>query len=351
MGYSQYPTFLINKLKNQARLTDKISKFFNSTLGLSMSEQQLILNDTFWKFLVSIEELKEKKDKALFCSSLSVDEETLETFIGFLNRFDVMCVSDSEYVYPLKEKCRIKMEFSFTEWLAMQASFSPEGEQKHFKHYYQKILQNKMMVTQKAFEQFNLYKKPANVFVKASDFENLKKRIDYDISYRRTIKLHFLNKKECVIYPHRLVFLDGILCVVGESTNDKVLLYFGLEDIESVEQFKIEYEPNLSQIEVNEFICHLRMINGKEERLVLKIYSQYEADLLPSYHFLGNPFVTSNTEGDMIWAATLEMCDDIFQWLYSMKDRVEVLDPGHIRLEFAHYCELKKENAGLKKVS
>ncbi|MGZ3809753.1 MAG: hypothetical protein ACXVCE_16845 [Bacteriovorax sp.] len=316
-----------------------------------MSEQQLILNDVFWKFLVSLEELKEKKDKALFCSSLGVDGDTLDTFVEFLNRFDVMCIRDDDYVYPLKEKCRINMEFSLSEWLALQANFGVEAGQINIKYYFQKIVQNKMLVAQRAFEQFNLYRKAADVTMKRSEFENLKKKIDYDISYKRPIRIHFFNSKECVIFPHRLVFLDGTLCVVGESTNDKVLVFFGLEDIKSVEEFSIAYGPNLSQIEVNEFICHLRLINGKEERLVLKVYSQYEADLLPSYHFLGNPFVTSNAEGDMIWAATIEMCDDVFQWLYTMKDRAEVLDPGHIRKEFAHYCELKNENSGLKKVS
>lgn len=316
-----------------------------------MSEMQLILNDTFWKFLVSLEELKEKKDKTLFCASLNVDEETLNQFQEFLLRFDVMCVSDDAFIYPLKDKCRIKMEFSLSEWLALQASFHKEGDQNNFKHYYQKIVQNKLTVAQKAFEQFNLYRKPADISVKLSEVENLKKKIDYVICYKKSITIEFFNSKECVVFPHRLVFLDGILCVVGESILDRSLVFFGVEDIKDVKDFAQEYEPNLSQIEVNEFICHLRLINGKEERLILKIYSQYEADLLPSHHFLGNPFVTSNTEGEMIWAATLEMCDDLFQWLYSMKDRAEVLDPGHVRKEFAHYCEIKKENSGLKKAS
>ncbi|MBC7537788.1 MAG: WYL domain-containing protein [Bacteriovorax sp.] len=316
-----------------------------------MSEMQLILNDSFWKFLVSLEELKEKKDKTLFCASLNVDDETLQEFQEFLNRFDVMCESDDAFIYPLKDKCRIKMDFSLSEWLALQASFHKDDDQNNFKHYYQRIVQNKLSAAQKAFEQFNLYRKPADVSVKLSEIENLKKKIDYVICYKKSITIEFFNNKECVVFPHRLVFLDGILCVVGESINDKSLVFFGVEDIKDVKDFVHEYEPNLSQIEVNEFICHLRLINGKEERLILKIYSQYEADLLPSHHFLGNPFVTSNTEGEMIWAATIEMCDDLFQWLYTMKDRAEVLDPGHVRKEFAHYCEIKNENSGLKKVS
>jgi hypothetical protein len=316
-----------------------------------MSEMQLILNDTFWKFLVSLEELKEKKGKALFCAALNVDEDTLGQFQEFLVRFDVMCESDDAFIYPLKDKCRIKMEFSLSEWLALQASFHKDGDDNSFKFYYQKIIQNKLLVAQKAFVQFNLYRKPKDVSVKLSDVENLKKKIDYVTCYKKPITVEFFNSKECAIFPLRLVFLDGILCVVGESIEDKALVFFGVEDIKDVRDFEHHYEPNLSQIEVNEFICHLRLINGKEERLVLKIYSQYEADLLPSYHFLGNPFVTSNTEGDMIWAATLEICDDLFEWLYSMKDRVEVLDPGHIRKEFSHYCEIQNGNSELKKAS
>lgn len=315
-----------------------------------MSEMQLILNDSFWKFLVSLEELKEKKDKTLFCASLDIDEETLGQFQEFLKRFDVMCECDDAFVYPLKDKCRIKMDFSLSEWLALQANFHNEVDRNDFK-YYQKIVQNKLMVAQKAFEQFNLYRKPPDISIKLSEIENLKKKIDYVICYKKSITIEFFNNKECAVFPHRLVFLDGILCVVGESIQDKTLVYFGVEDIKDVRDFAHEYEPNLSQLEVNEFICHLRLINGKEERLVLKIYNQYETDLLPSHHFLGNPFVTSNSEGDMIWAATIEMCDDLFNWLYSLKDRVEVLDPGYVRKEFAHYCEIKKENSGLKKAS
>lgn len=316
-----------------------------------MSEMQLILNDTFWKFLVSLEELKERKDKTLFCASLNIDEEGLVQFQEFLNRFEVKCESDEYFIYPLKETCRIKMEFSLSEWLALQATFHKENEQSSLKQYYHKIIQNKLMVVQKAFEQFNLYRKPIGIPVKICELENIKKKIDHAICLKNVITIKFFNDKECTVFAHRLVFLDGVLCVIGESLHDKMLVYFGVEDIKEISNIEQAYEANLSQIEVNEFICHLRLINGKEERLVLKIYSQYEADLLPSYHFLGNPFVTSNGEGDMIWAATVEMCDDIFLWLYNMKDRVEVLDPGHIRKEFSHYCEIKKEKSGFKKAS
>ena len=314
-----------------------------------MLKQKIIANDTFWKFLVSLEDLKEKKEKTLFCSLLEIDEAMLEEFQQFLNKFDVLFESDDSYIYPLKGNCRIKMEFSFSEWLALQASF--QTDKKDFVYYFQRIIQNKIMIVQKAFEQFNLYKKPVEIKINLDTFENLKKKIDYNICHKKTVKIHFYNNRESIVFAHRLVFLDGILCIICESIVDKSLAYFGLEDISGLSECNLSYEPNFSQIEINEFICHLRLVNGKEERLVLKVYGQNEADLFPSNHYLGNPFVTSNADGDMIWAATIELCDDIFSWLYSIKERVEVLDPGHIKMEFAQYCELKKKNSGLKKAS
>ncbi|MBY0415299.1 MAG: WYL domain-containing protein [Bdellovibrionales bacterium] len=312
-----------------------------------MSDQKLILDNSFWKFLVSLEELQERKEVSLLVSSLGIDEDMLESYCTFLNRFNITVSKDAHYIHPLKEQCRIKIEFTLSEWLALQASM-PGSEATA---YYQQIMQNKLQMAQMAYARFSLYKKPEDVVVEACHFENLKKKIYNVISHKNKVSVRFLANKSCDVFPHRLVYLDGSLCMIGENMMDRSLVYFGVEDIADVLIIESTYEANLSQIEVNEFICHLRLINGKEERLVLKIYSQDEADLLPEYHYLGNPFVTSSTEGDMIWAATIEMCDEVFHWLYKMRDRVEVLDPGHIRKEFAHFCEMKKGNSPSKKAS
>ncbi len=315
-----------------------------------MSDQQIILEDSFWKFLVSIEELKEKKELSLFCASLAIDDMTFDLYALFLIRFKVNVIKDDNYVYPLEKQFRIKMDFTLSEWLAMQM-ITPIEKASNASQYFEQIIRNKILMAQSAFKQYSLYKKSGEEIVETQSFENLIKKIDRDIVTRQVIRIHFFNTKECDIFPHRLVYLDGLLCVVGENIYDKTLLFFSLDDILDVTDLKNIYEPNLSQIEVSEFIGHIRIINGREERLVLKIYSQDEADLLPEHHFLGNPFVTSSTEGDMIWAATLEVCDDLFLWLYNMRDKVEILDPGHLRKDFAQFCELKKEHALLKKVS
>lgn len=315
-----------------------------------MSPHQLILENSFWKFLVSIEELKEKKEIVLICSSLSIEEEKLKTYCAFLTHFKITVDYDEHFIYPLKCHSHIKVEFSLSEWLSLEASLQ-ESIFTEANTYFSQILSNKLRMVQKSLQQPSLFQTDTVLHHKNYEFNkfvNFIKRIDYHVAHKKLMKLNFENSKECDIFPHRQVYLDGVLCVVGENITDRSLCYFEVKEITEIVDLAHHYEPNLSQIEINEFISYLRMINGREERLVLKIYSQEEADLLPQHHFLGNPFVTSNTEGDMIWAATIEICDDVYQWLYEMNDRVEILDPGHVRKDFAHYCELKKESTAKK---
>ncbi len=310
-----------------------------------MSQNLLHLEDCFWKFLISLEELKEKKEKFLFCSSIGINEEKFEEYAEFVKKFNLTVEFNDQYIFPLKQEKEIQVKFTLAEWLAAQATLGI-NQKREIATYSTQIIENKMKFEIGRKPEFELFQKPKVTSIENKTFSSnqLNRKIEYNIISRKVINLHLLNGNDCSIFPHRLVYLDGDLSVIGESLTDRTLLYFNLEDIKDVNSLDMIYEPNLSQIEINEFIVHLRLINGKEERLVLKIYSQDQSDLLPENHYLGNPFVTASPEGDMIWAATIEMCDDIFFWLYEMRDRVEVLDPGHIRKEFAHYCELKKES-------
>lgn len=172
--------------------------------------------------------------------------------------------------------------------------------------------------------------------------ENLVKQIQFDIIKSRPIQLHFKDEKNCDMFPHRVVYLDGILSVVGEDTHNKILKFYPLSEIACIEEVDYTYQANLTPIEVSEFINDLCLINGRQERLILKFHAMAQVDVLPEHHYLHNPYMTTNSEGDMIWAATVEMCDEIFLWLYKMKDQIEILDPGFVRKEFAVYCEFQK---------
>jgi len=167
------------------------------------------------------------------------------------------------------------------------------------------------------------------------------------IKNKNSIQIKIQKGEKILFYPHKIVYLDGVLSIVGESHKKKLLNYFGLQKIVDIEGISepIDYKPNYSQIEINEFVQHLRKMNGNEVRLVLKIYGKDRVELSPPFHHLGNPFVTLNPEGDMIWAATVEPCDDLFIWLSTLGGNVEILDPESFKKDFLQFCVNKYKKA------
>ena len=312
-----------------------------------MSEAKVYLKEGFFKFLVSMEMLKEKKEKYIFLSSLGISEEDFEEFRTYLMSFNLEILFDDQYVYPLKEQHQFHLNLNLSEWFSLQLQAKDEKDSTDYAY---KILKNKIEMISREHQRFNLFKKmnKLNVVTKA-EREVIIRRAEFFTIKRSATRIKFINNNFLDVFPLRLVFLDGILSFVAESVLDKTICYFAISEIAELEELSIKYNAHVSQIEINDFISNLRLINGNEERLILKIFSPGEMDLLPKHHFLGNPFVTSNNEGDMIWAASIEMCDDVYEWLYQMKDQVEILDPGHIRKDFAHYCELQKEMQDSKK--
>ncbi|MFN8371132.1 MAG: WYL domain-containing protein [Bacteriovoracaceae bacterium] len=167
------------------------------------------------------------------------------------------------------------------------------------------------------------------------------------IKNKNMVQIKTQKGEKLIIYPHKIVYLDGVLSIIGESHKKKLLNYFGLQKIVDIEGCTdpIDYKPIYSQMEINEFVQQLRKINGNEVRLVLKIYGKDKVELSPPFHYLGNPFVTLNPEGDMIWAASVEPCDELFIWLSTLGGNVEILDPESFKKDFLQFCVNKYKKA------
>jgi hypothetical protein len=49
----------------------------------------------------------------------------------------------------------------------------------------------------------------------------------------------------------------------------------------------------------------------------------------------------TNPNGDLIWAAYVEPCEALYDWLITLGKRVEILDPIKFKDEYLTYCEEK----------
>lgn len=150
--------------------------------------------------------------------------------------------------------------------------------------------------------------------------------------------------KELHLYPNRLIHLEGDLCLIAEDVEDHCLTAVSLSEIESYRKSPKQGIGNVSNFEVEEFIMAIRSMNDQETRLILKIHDPDSVNLFPDFHFLGKPCMVKNPNGDLIWAAYVEPCSHLFEWLISLGRRVEILDPVSFKQEYLNYCEEKLRN-------
>ncbi|MBT3584741.1 MAG: WYL domain-containing protein [Halobacteriovoraceae bacterium] len=334
-----------------------------------MANPSLMLNDRFWTILESIDSLESEVPLEYFLEELQkgpenspVDEGDLNSVISFLASLDYpVLVTERDgrkYISPPASKSkRVFIDLSFTQWLAFQAHFPLLGEHKG-KAFHTTIV-DKLSEVEAAHPKYDLFK----VIEKEKEKQNFMKqlhsneltivnKIEEAIDGHFNLEVGFKAGNQVSAYPHKVVYIDGTLSLIGEDIFDRCLVCFSIDEIGNLDLSTTnDYRVNFSMMEIDDFISALRAVTGNEERLVLKISTSQNLDLKPPHHFLGNPYVTSNMEGDLIWGASVEVSADLFDWLLTIKDQIEILDPQSVREQFELFCKERDQKIPLKKAS
>ncbi len=152
--------------------------------------------------------------------------------------------------------------------------------------------------------------------------------------------LELKSGKRHTFFIHRWLIFNGHLGIVSEEVKSCSLLFLGLEQIVFWKACRNrDYRANFSSREVECFIHSMREMEDSEVRLILRIKDPGQVDLNHPHHFLGSPYVTANHEGELIWAASVEMSEALFRWLSSMRGNIEIIDPWELRHKFEEYCD------------
>jgi len=171
--------------------------------------------------------------------------------------------------------------------------------------------------------------------------QGLLKSLDELVLKKSPITLITTEGKSFQLFPCKIIHLEGQLSMIAEDANDHCLVVMGLTDIQEFSPLEALMTPQVASFEVDEFIVAIRAMNEKETRLILKIHDPQSVNLFPDHHFLGKPCMITNPNGDLIWAAYVEPCEDLFEWLITLGTNVEVIDPGQFKDEFLMYCKEK----------
>jgi hypothetical protein len=181
-----------------------------------------------------------------------------------------------------------------------------------------------------------------DAFIEKSEHKEMAAEIQNCIETNRFCHMKFLDQSEKEIFPWRVIFFENTLSVVGEDIRTKQLITIEIDQVDDIEVRGSEYQSLFSRLEVEDFINAMRAVAGSDERLVLKIQCGEDISMPSDLIFLGNPYTTTNQYGDIIWAASVETSIYLFEWLYSIRDKITILDPSSIKNEFDDFCDERK---------
>jgi predicted DNA-binding transcriptional regulator YafY len=282
----------------------------------------IISSQGFWVFLKSLDSLNENAKLADFLLKQNVSVTNYLQYKDILHKLSIDLESESsdgeKWIAPLNSVQKLGVNHIFSEWLAFKS---------HFPHLSEEQPTNKFIVEEIRKESWANNLTP-NEEKKLQELESaLKKKAKLEIE---------LEGKSWKVYPHRLVFMDGHLSLISEDCIDRCLSFFKFDQIKVLKTISNhQYKVNFTSFEVNDFIFAMRAVAGSEERLVLKILDKNVSELNPPYQMLGNPYITTNAYGQQIWAASIEKSELLIDWLISLEDKVEILDPQTIKKEVA----------------
>lgn len=167
------------------------------------------------------------------------------------------------------------------------------------------------------------------------------KELESAIHDKQLICLVTKDDKTYSLHPCKVLHLEGHLSLIAEDSQDHCLVVVPMKDVKEFKAVPSTSVPKVAPFEVEEFIQAIRSMNEKETRLILKIHDPQSTNLFPDHHFLGKPCMITNPNGDLIWAAYVEPCEALYEWLMTLGKNVEILDPIKFKQEYLDYCEEK----------
>ncbi len=291
-----------------------------------MKDNQLLSEDKFWGVVGHLASLQHEIDVDQTCNEFSLSFAQLKSFIELLRsaNYKIELESQGRKLLPPKKGEKFDPNFSLVDWLEFQAHYPAFSPLDIFDH-----TPDSNSLTLCDGQEHSI--------------SNLLVSIEKAIAQSFVIDFESNNESSAMtrILARRVVYLDGVLCIVGERTSNKSLAYFECESIEKIQVREERQEPLFSLSEVEEFISSMRSMGDHSERLVLKIFSFTKFQMNLEHQFFENPCTFNNSSGDMIWAATVEPNDKIFDWIISLGSDVEIFESSHFKRKFLKYCESK----------
>jgi hypothetical protein len=162
--------------------------------------------------------------------------------------------------------------------------------------------------------------------------------LDGAIEQEKTIYI-INDSKEVELFPLKVLYLEERLCLISESLESGVIEIIKLSDIEKIRISKKEFTPRYSRLEIINLLDGIKNVNDNQVRIVIKVMNPDKVDLVNNYQLFSNPYMTTNPDGELIWAVSTWPNDIFYRWLFSNRNYIEILDPLDVKDQFMAFCK------------
>lgn len=327
-----------------------------------MNNNSIIENPKFWAILEFLVALEEPQRLEMVCEQFSLTKDMMNSLLLFLKEVNyslkVQEIDNLTYIVPPKEKPKFTLHFNLVEWLAFQSNF-PLLELNADKAFNKSFFE-KLSMVEDEFKESDLFaplsvldvvkdhtmiNKPQQLLDKSVEDEMVV-HLERAILDKKCATLFLKNSDQMNIRPRKIVYVDNSLSLIAEDLKDNSLVQLTIWSIVDVEPIEDDAQKNFSSLEINDFISSIRAINENEVRLILKIYNHAEVNLNPDHIYFKNVCLVTNSEGEKIWASSVEPCEKLFEWIFEMGRNVEILDPNFLKKQYMDYCVDRLKQTG-----
>lgn len=310
-----------------------------------MSRVKQLENSSFWKRLYALSKLSEPKTAAKLAFEFGVSIEQLKSDIQSAHDYGLELksevIGEDFWIIPAaQQSTHVGVNLTPFEWAHLNHFFGLALQKEEFAEFHPLLSQLK--IHSESLVEFDQLTTDTQMPL---EFQNGREksvqRLEEAMVTKSLVYIEFSDGKKKNIFPIKVIHLEGELSLVGEDSQDHCLFVMNVSEMSKVKVLAQSYQPQVTPFELEEFISAIRNMNEKETRLILKIHDPESVNLFPNYHFLGKPCMITNPSGDLIWAAYVEPCPDLYDWLIELGGKVEILDPVQFKSEYLGYCEEK----------
>jgi len=299
----------------------------------------------FWKVLTYLDNLEEKITVEDLAILLGVEKDLIFRGVQFFERFNIEYKCEirgtKTIIHPFPSQINMSLSLSLTEWISLENYIPKKNGEEVSSFSVRKSNVSPKNVQKNFFEILEFEKKKEKLISKIGTENNLHyeiiNTIEKALREGSLLLIELDNSKKEEVFPRSLSYVDCNLHFVGDEKNDRCLVYVNTKEIKSIVLSCGEgYKKNFSLKEVNDFINSLRSMGGKELRVVLKFYTN-DVNLTPPITYYDEPYVTYSSDGSLIWSASLELGNDLFEWLLKNDEQIEIIDPFFLKKELDDY--------------